>query len=460
MRGKSLPNESTFPALEPAVLLVRFRPLTDSEKTMSRTTSRTALALTAIAAMSLAACADDSTGPVVRSAASTLDKSTTPFTPLGSSVGCTAGGTPNAPFAIPAGFSQTNIASEPDYLGNPDMITENETGAEAGRYIFQTHELGLNTNTGVSITDRLTGQTHMLVQRNDWGSLDGIAWTPWGTVIFAEERTGGQVWELNPTALSVTPRPALGLKSHEGMRIDRRGNVYGISENNPGFIFKFTPDRAGDLSSGQLYALEITNPDGDRTGEAEWVPLDRDAVRVDANAAALAAGATGYNRPEDLEIGTSSGDDKGPDEILYAALTGPSNPTDNRVIAIDLRAPRGGAGQSTAFVYDYVKWGVNVDRADFEMPDNVALDHDGNLFITEDPATAPNTKRGDDIWMAMPPKGKPHQPASSVVRFASLTDCSAEPTGVYVDLHSNTLFVHAQHRGGDGLDKTVAIFRP
>ena len=43
------------------------------------------------------------------------------------------------------------------------------------------------------------------------------------------------------------------------------------------------------------------------------------------------------------------------------------------------------------------------------------------------------------------------------MRFASLTDCSAEPTGLYVDLTSNTLFVHAQHRGGDGLDKTVAF---
>jgi secreted PhoX family phosphatase len=102
---------------------------------------------------------------------------------------------------------------------------------------------------------------------------------------------------------------------------------------------------------------------------------------------------------------------------------------------------------------------VNVVQGDFEMPDNVALDHDGNLYITEDPATAPNTKRGDDIWVARPPKGKPHQAAVSVERFASLTDCSAEPTGVYVDLRSNTLYVHAQHRGGDGLDKTVAIRR-
>jgi len=61
------------------------------------------------------------------------------------------------------------------------------------------------------------------------------------------------------------------------------------------------------------------------------------------------------------------------------------------------------------------------------------------------------------IWVATPPKGPPHQAAASVVRFASLTDCNAEPTGIYFDLNRNTLFVHAQHRGGDGRDKTVAF---
>lgn len=425
------------------------------------TIARSVALASSCAAVVLAACADQSTtGPIVRPRLASLSTNALDFTPLGSSVACTTGGTPNAVFSIPAGFTQSNIASEPDYLGNPDMITQNETGPEAGRFIYQTHELGLNSNTGISVTDLVTGTTQMLVQRNDWGSLDGIAWTPWGTVLFAEERTGGKVWELNPFTREVNARPALGLKSHEGMRIDRRGNVYGISENNPGFIFKFTPDAPGDLSSGQLYALKITNPTGDRTGDAEWIPLDRAAVQVDANAAAAAAGATGYNRPEDVEIGTASGDDHGPDNILYVALTGPSNPVDNRIIAIDLHEPVGRSNQSTVFVYDYVKWGLNVAQADFEMPDNLALDHDGNLFITEDPATAPNTKRGDDIWVARPPKGKPHQAAESVERFASLTDCSAEPTGVYVDLNSNTLFVHAQHRGGDGLDKTVAIWKP
>jgi uncharacterized protein len=425
--------------------------------------SSTVLALSALASVALAACADDAaTAPLTaRKASLAVAGSATTgafqFTPVATSAACTAGGNANALFSIPAGYTQANIASEPDYMGNPDMITQNETGPEAGRYIFQTHELGLNTNTGVSVTDLVTGTTKMLVQRNDWGSLDGIAWTPWGTLLIAEERSAGKVWELDPQTLALNPRPALGLKSHEGMRVDPQGNVYGISETSPGFIFRFVPDARGDLSSGQLYALEVVNPTGDRVGEAVWVPLDRTAVQVDANAAALAAGATGYNRPEDVEIATSTGNNRGGANVLYVALTGPSNPVDNRVIAIDLREPEGGSDHATAFVYDYVKWGVNAVQGDFEMPDNLALDRSGNLYITEDPGTASNTRRGDDIWVATPPKGPPHQAAASVVRFASLTDCNAEPTGIYFDLNRNTLFVHAQHRGGDGRDKTVAF---
>ena len=49
-------------------------------------------------------------------------------------------------------------------------------------------------------------------------------------------------------------------------------------------------------ASGQLYALKVVGFTGDRTGEAVWVALDRQAVQVDADAAATAVGATGYTR--------------------------------------------------------------------------------------------------------------------------------------------------------------------
>ena len=402
------------------------------------------------------------------------------FSPLSSSAVCTVnGGNPVAPLLLPASYSQSIIASEPSYPDNGDMHTQNENGPEAGRFLYRAHET--TTSAGVSVTDLVTGQTKTLMTRSDWERFDGIVWTPWGTLLAAEETgpaarrdpdfpdaVNGLVYEffLNEhdrmSLDSVVARPAIGSKSHEGMRFDPQGNLYSISETNPGYIYRFAPDRRGDLSSGQSYALKITVPNGDRVGEAEWVPLDRAAVRIDAVAAATAAGATGYNRPEDVEMGTSTGSNSGGSNILYVALTGPSAPADNKVLAIDLREPEGGSDHATAFVYNYVAWDVNVDHQ-FEMPDNLALDRHGNLFITEDPGgnfrNGTSKVKGDDIWMAEPPNGGQHQASPRVVRFASINDCDAEPTGIYFEMGGDRLFVNIQHRGGDGADKSVAISR-
>src|SRR5262245_5483790 len=387
----------------------------------------------------------------IRDGADSATKGPFQFEAVATSAACTPGGNATQLFKLPAGFTQRNIASEPDFPDLPDMNTLNENGPQAGRFLYATHEIG--SNGAVSVVDLETGVTSILAQRPEWGRLDGIVWTPWGSLLIAEERTGGLVYELDPFTGAAVARPAIGRKSHEGMRFDAQGNLYTISESNPGYIFRFTPDVRGDLSSGQSYALKITVPTGDRTGEAEWVKLNQAQVAVAADVAAAAVGATGYNRPEDVETGTSTGNNRGGVNTLYVAVTGPG---DNRILAIDLREPTGGQNHETAFVYDYVKVGLNAP-ADFEWPDNVALDKNGNLYITEDPATAPSTGRGDDIWVAVPSSGGQHEPAAAVVRFASLTDCNAEPTGIYFDTNGKTLFVHAQHRGGDGQDKTVAI---
>ena len=376
------------------------------------------------------------------------------FEPLLTSAPCTPGGNASQPFVLPDGYAQNIIASQPQFPDVPDMNTVNENGRQAGRFVYRTHELG--SNGAVSVTDLWTGETRILAQRLEWGRLDGIVWTPWGSLLIAEERAGGLVYEIDPDSGTATARPAIGRKSHEGMRFDPQGNLYSISESNPGYIFKFVPDVSADLSTGQSYALKIVEPIGDRTGEARWLLLNQTDVEANADAAAAAVAATGYNRPEDVEIATSTGNNRGGANTLYVAVTGPG---DNRILAIDLREPNGGRDKETAFVSDYVRVGLNAP-ADFEWPDNVALDKNGNLYITEDPATAPTTGRGDDIWVATPATGgDSHGPASSVVRFASLNDCNAEPTGIYFDLSGTTLFVHAQHRGGDGFDKALAISR-
>ncbi|MEO8622471.1 MAG: alkaline phosphatase PhoX [bacterium] len=428
--------------------------------------------------VAMVACSADMTefGPAQLSSSAQFEKSSDTkgafqFAALGTSAVCTSGGDAVNPLVIPAGFGQVAVASEPSYADSPDMNTLNETGPQAGRYLYRVHEVG--SNGSLSVTDLVTGVTKTIAQRADWESLDPTVWTPWGTLLFAEETNAanfrdpaypasvaGLVYEVffNPGDLtvvdSVLARPAIGSKSHEGMRFDPQGNLYSISERTPGYLFKFVPDKRGNLSRGQTFVLRITQADGDRTGAAEWIPLPRTAVQIDASAAADLVQATGYGRPEDVEVATSTGNNAGGANTLYVSIT-----SEHRVLAVDLREPKGGSDHSTAFITQYVKAGVNAP-ADFEMPDNLALDRSGNLYIAEDPGGSFNSgkRKGDDIWVATPNRGGQHGAAVTVTRFATLTDCDAEPTGIYFDLHSSRLFVNIQHRGGDHLDKTMAVF--
>lgn len=256
----------------------------------------------------------------------------------------------------------------------------------------------------------------------------------------------------------VAVRPALGSKSHEGLRFDREGNFYGIAEANPGGIFRFVPDHVGDLSAGTLQVLVTENG---HDGAGTWADIDDAAAGVNAQAAAIAMGGNGYNRPEDVETGESTGVDRNNGgNTLYVAITG----TDE-VLAVDL------SDTDAPFAYVYVVAGGNVSAA-FDSPDNLALDRRGNLAIAEDVS---EPVAGDDIWIAEPSSGgEGPLPASTVGRFASLKDCGGEPTGIYFALtgtsrhtrqgpfasfvNDRSLFVNRQHSlDGTTLDQFVSI---
>ncbi|HMF87653.1 MAG TPA: alkaline phosphatase PhoX, partial [Gemmatimonadaceae bacterium] len=239
---------------------------------------------------------------------------------------------------------------------------------------------------------------------------------------------GGLVYEYDPRTGAITPRPAVGARSHEGLRFDAQGNLYGISESTPGqngsgAIYKFTPDRRGDLSSGQLYVLKVMS--ASRTGEAVWVPLDRQGVQVNSDVPAIAAGATGWGRPEDIEISTSSGSTKG-GNIMYVTST-----SEDLVLRIELNGDE-------AYVSNFVQEGVNVSG--LNNPDNLAIDHQGNVYVVEDNGPG-------DIFIARVRSGN-ERVAQDVALFASLSDCAGEPTGFYFDRNGKTAWVHVQHAGG------------
>ena len=321
------------------------------------------------------------------------------FTPIAASA-YDATWNPLAPWLLPAGYSQHVIADESDlniYDGGRDdwhdMNTVNETGKHAGRYLYRTHEvrIGVEYPEGgaVSVVDLKTGLAKLVAQDPGWTALDGIEWTPWGTVLFAEEVTDGRLFEFVPdkndmTTGTVYDRPAVGRMAHEGIQVAKNGTVYVIDEfrgqstGYGGGIYKFIPDNYGDLSSGKLFVLKVTGEDG--VGQGEWLgPIDAANARI----AGTDAGGTSYQRPEDTQI---------IQHTLYVAVTEGLNYA-GRVLAINLE---------TLQVSNYVKPGINAPIEDkaakitgFAQVDNLAVTADGRLVMIEDNVPS-------DIWIVNP----------------------------------------------------------
>ena len=388
-----------------------------------------AVALSATAAAMIPAGATAANGPIS-------------FEPIDGTPYATASADWTDPFVIPSGFTQQLVVDETQldiYAGADDltdMNTVNETGPMAGRFLYRTHEVG--SDGSLSVVDLKTGEAKVIAQREDWRRLDGLRWTPWGTLLFAEETGGGRLFEafLDPTdptvVTSVEERREVGILRHEGIEALGDGTVYVIDELNGGSIFKFVPTKRGDLSDGQLYALKLTDlTDAEqkwssstyqqKVGAFEWVALDMDKVVVDADAAADDVAATEFGRPEDVEVIGST---------LCVA-----NTSEDRVVAIDLTK-----NELTSFVEKGVN--VPVENSDaavtgFNNPDNLAQGPDGRLWIVEDNYLS-------DVWVAGLDTDQDGA-ADTVEQFASLVDTGGEISGIYFGKDPKTLFLNIQH---------------
>ena len=402
----------------------------------------------------------------------------------------------SAPWKLPEGFTQTVVSDESALNIYPegrddwhDMNTVNESGKMAGRFLYRTHEVRLGRGDAVvdaiggsvSVVDLSTGETKLLAQKGGleegYTALDGIRWTPWGTLLFAEETAGGRVFEimLNDDMMSaakVVDRPQVGRLAHEGIDLDDKGNVYVVDEHRGrtsgcdgvvpcgGGIFKFVPNTYGDLSSGELYILKVKGADG--VGQAEWVgPVDP----INARTSGSEMGGTSYQRPEDLEIINNTlyvAITEGPRDAVtetnaaeesFSQLEFKSELYEGRVLSINL---------DTLKVSNFVKPGMNVaveigkpgeegHQTGFDSVDNLAEAQNGDLVMIED-------NKPSDIWFASTKKVNKYGASRNVKLFASLTDPGAEGTGIYFSpTDPDTLYVNIQHSAAADGDATWAI---
>lgn len=353
---------------------------------------------------------------------------------------------------------------------NWDMITANETGIDAGRYLFSPFETG---TAGVKRFDLQTGTSVTIVAEGamDFVSGDASRWTPWGSYLTAEESwsagsTKGRLFELTnpvttsgPATSNFVPRTILPRVAHEGLAFDRNNNLYFIDEFNDGSIYKYVSaspnalDGDGYFAAGQTFVMLVNGGgNANATGAITWAAitdingaalanisvLNADGT-VDGRASARNVLGTGYQRPEDIEIQTLPNGN----QILYVATT-----ATNEVYSFNLDTNTAKLFVSPASFDEATHQPVGEA---FKSPDNIAIDAAGNIYIVED---QPGGLA--DIWLAKDENRD--GVAESIGRWASMSTVDAEPTGLYFDkFNPNVAYINVQHAGSD-VDRTIQIY--
>lgn len=427
------------------------------------------------------------------------------FTPLASSAGPTA----NEAFPITLSspfFSQKTLADRATQnslvpgsnSGAWDMITANETGADAGRYLFMPFETGTGGVQRVDLWNSdYNTRTVTIVAPGSQGFVAGDAsrWTPWGSYLTAEESWGtgsnkGRLFEItNATTAGANggnfiQRNVVPRVSHEGLAFDSAKSMYFIDELNGGSIYKYVSANpnasSGDdyFNKGQTFVLKVgagSQFEGNNgpaiTGAATWeaitttsgtanaatwsamVNLGGGNFALDGRAAADLVGGTGYNRPEDLEVQTRADGS----QLIYFATTDSdtnANTADGRSRVYTLNLSTNEvvlfADSSTIDLATGLPVGGALRNAD-----NLAIDAEGNMYFIEDRDGGVD----DDIWFAkdINHDGDLLDAGEGLARWASNGTPGSEFTGLYFDkFDPNVAYVNIQHPSS-GVDRLIQI---
>jgi secreted PhoX family phosphatase len=390
-----------------------------------------------------------------------------------------------------------NAVSPGSNSGAWDMITANETGPDAGRYLYMPFETNTAGVMRIDLHDpNLNTRSKTIVAPGTQSFVAGdmSKWTPWGGYLTAEESWGtgsnrGRLFEItNPTTATenggnFVARTIIPRVSHEGGNFDSSKAFYFIDELNGGSVFKYVSNNPnatdGDayFASGQSFALKATGSDNGTqstgvSGSVTWMPITDingaplagtsviatgvDANTVDGRLTAQAIGATLFNRPEDTEYKVLANGN----EVVYFTTTDSddnNNTTDGRSRVYQLNLTTNAislfADSHTIDLATGLEAGGGLRNAD-----NLAIDNDGNLYLIEDR----NGGDDNDIWFAkdINHDGDLADVGEGIARWASNGTQGSEFTGLYFDKFDSTkAYVNIQHPTS-GNDRTIMVVTP
>jgi hypothetical protein len=295
----------------------------------------------------------------------------------------------------------------------------------------------------------------------------------------------GWVVEIDPFDPASTPkkRTALGRMKHEGAagitNKDGRYVVYTGDDERFDYVYRFVTAARVDTANPRANAdildagtLSVARFDAD--GTMSWLPLvfgegpltpakgfnSQADVLIEARRAADELGATKMDRPEDVEANPAT-------NKVYLILTNNSRRTKDQVDAANPRAQNmfGHLIEMIPPDADHAaakyRWEILVRCGDpavaavgatfssdttrngwFGMPDNLAFDADGRLWIATDGNSGKATGRADGIW-GLETEGAARGTSKHFYR----APVGAEVCGPCFTPDGETLFVAIQHPG-------------
>jgi len=305
----------------------------------------------------------------------------------------------------------------------------------------------------------------------------------------------------NTDPLHLVKRQAVGSLSFESFAIRPDGTMLYGDELAPsggtagGAIYKFVPQipfqgsgpialpSQSPLVSGSVFGLRVAAQgssnwgQGAETGKGAWVAVNLAGTPnsvVDANGNIILRNAqlnqrfTGYYRPEDMDVDPIALD-KGIFRACWAN-TGRMSHTDSslvensavhsEVMCLTENPPSSAAPNPVTGTIPTVERFVTGSE-ERGMFDNLAFQpHTGNLVVLEDNSVTSVKRlnptvtelRGNDLWICLPDGADDDVLTDGCVRFASIRDTSAEPTGFIFLGSGESAFVNIQHRAvNDGL---------